>query len=102
MQRRYLKLIVLYALLFFVLLQCFDGLIFLLSHLPPQAVHLDGLLRVLGAVERFFILPRRMLRRLWPWETTPTILNYALAVINWLVWGAIAATGKILRNRQSS
>ena len=99
MTRRFLKWVILYAALFFIAVQCFPGLLFLMSHLPPSVVHLDRVIRILGTADRVFTLPRRTLRSLWPGEMTPTLLNYTLAVVNWLVWGAILATWRTFRTR---
>ena len=101
MKLRFLKQTALFALLFFVAWQCFNGVIFLLSHLPPGLVHLDWLLRGLGHLSRFFTWPRRFLRSLWPAETTPAALDYLLALLNWLLWGALAALWKALRLRRT-
>jgi|SRR5579863_4115318 len=97
--RQFAKWTLFYAFLIFVAVQCLYGFLFLLSHLPPSVVHLDSFLRVLAAFARFFTWPRRLLRALWPAESTPTALNYSLAIINWLFWGSLAATWKTLRTR---
>lgn len=92
MNRRFLKQVLLFALLYFLVSFVLDGVIFLLSHVPPKVVNLDSFLLKLGSVEQFLIWPRLLLRWLWRGETTPGIFNYVLPVLNALVWG-MALTG---------
>ncbi len=83
MPRRLANLAILYALVCYLGFLCFDGFLFLVSHLPPQVVHLDWFISWLGALARVFTLPRR-LPALWPGEASPTALNYLLTALNWL------------------
>jgi hypothetical protein len=89
--RRFLKQVLLFALLYYLVFFALDGVIFLLSHVPPKAMNLDPLLLKLANVEQFLVWPRLLLRWLWPGETTPGIFNYILPVLNALVWGAVLA-----------
>ena len=75
MTLRFAKQTLWFGLIFYLAWQCFNGVIFLLSHLPPSLVHWDWLLRRLGQVAGLFTLPRRILRSLRPDETTPAALN---------------------------
>ena len=87
MNRPFIRRVVLYALLYYVLLLALNAVIFLLSHIPPKAVNLDFLILKFGEVERILLWPRSLLRRLWPGESTPTALNYLLSGLNCLLWG---------------
>ncbi len=62
-------------------------------------VRADRLVRFLGAIAHFFTWPRRLLRALWPGESTPAALNYLLYLANWLVWGTLVAAIRFLRKR---
>ena len=79
-----------FAASFWLIYQCLSGAIFLFSHLPPQWVHLERLLVVLGWFSRLLIFPRRLLRHLWPAETTPSSVLWLLATLNWVFWGVLA------------
>ncbi len=72
---------------FFVL----EGLINLLSHLPPYPLSFDPVILALFRVERVILAPRSGLRALWPGEMTPGWLNVLTAGLNFLSWGAVVA-----------
>jgi hypothetical protein len=99
MNRPFIRRVVLYALLYYVVLLALDAVIFLLSHVPPRAVNLDFVILKFGAVERFLLWPRSLMRRLWPGESTPTTLNYFLSALNCLLWGLALAGLKSLWTR---
>ena len=99
MKSRFAKQMVLFALLAYLVFLCLNGVIFFLSHLPPAVVHLDWFIRRLGGISRVFTWPRRLLRHLWPGESTPTALNYGLAALNWLLWGTVLAGWRAFRER---
>ena len=96
MNRPFIRRVVLYALLYYVVLLALDAVIFLLSHIPPKAVNLDFLILKFGGVESLLLWPRSLLRRLWPGESTPTALNYLLSALNCLLWGLALAGLKTL------
>ena len=96
MNRRLLKLVVLFALLQYAVQLSLGGIIFLLSHVPPKAVNLDGLVLALVRVEDLLVTPRRLLLRLWPGETTPGGLGLCLTILNSLVWGCSLAGLRLL------
>ena len=87
MNRQFIRRVALYALLYYVVLLALDAIIFLLSHIPPRAVNLDFLILKFGGLETLLLWPRSLLRRLWPGESTPTVLNYLLSALNCLLWG---------------
>jgi hypothetical protein len=92
--RRALKRILLFALLHYLVLNCLGGLIFVVIHIPPKAVNLDGLLSALVFVEDILVAPRKLLLWLWPWETTPSGFGLVLTLINSLIWGVALAAGR--------
>jgi len=94
MNRQFLRSVVLYALLYYLVLLALDAVIFLLSHIPPKAVNLDFLILKFGGLESLLLWPRSLLRRLWPGESTPTVLNYFLSALNCLLWGLALASLK--------
>ena len=81
----------LFALFYYLAFLALDGVIFLMSHVPPRVINLDDILLKLGDVERFLAWPRILLRKLWPGETIPETINSLLAVLNALIWGGILA-----------
>src|ERR1051325_5375165 len=93
-QRRFLKRVLLFAVLHYLCLSCLSGVIFLVSHIPPKAVNLDTILSALVFVENILVAPRKLLLWSWPWETTPAGLGLALTGINSLTWGLALATLK--------
>jgi hypothetical protein len=86
MNRRTVTQVLVFAVLYFLVLELLDGLIFLLSHVPPKAANLDGLILKFYAVERLLAAPRGFLRSLWPWESTPPGFNILLTILNCLLW----------------
>ena|GEM_PF-5477751 len=84
-----------FAVLHFVVLKAVEGTIFLVSHVPPKAVNLDGVYAFLVHIEDVLKFPRWLVDKLWRWETTPQVLPLALTIFNSAVWGAALA---ILRN----
>ena len=80
---------------FFVL----EGLIDLLSHLPPYPLSFDPVILALFRVERVILAPRSGLRALWPGEMTPGWLNGLTAMLNFLSWGAVVALVRRLWKR---
>jgi len=91
-----------FAALFWLVYQALNGLIFLFGHLPPHWVHLDWPLRMLGLVCRALTFPRRILRHLWPSETSPAFVLWLLAALNWLLWGVLVEAMRSLRARRKS
>ena len=89
----------LFGLLHYAVLLALAGLIFLLNHIPPKAVNLDPLILVLFKVEQVLTAPRRILLWLYPGETTPRWLPFALNLLNSLVWGAALAGAKAFWRR---
>ena len=94
MNRRFMRQVVFFALLYVLVALLLDGLIFFLSHIPPQAVNLDTVILVLGRAGRFLAWPRILLRHAWPGETTPLFFNYLGPVVSCLVWGLLLAGSK--------
>ena len=79
--------ILLFALLHYVVLLLLAGMIFVLIHVPPKAVDLDGLILVLVQAETVLTAPRKLLLWLWPGEATPALLIFSTTVFNSLIWG---------------
>ena len=96
MNRPFLKRLVAFGLLYGLLVLVLHLAIFLVSHVPPGAVNLDGLILALLRVEHLLAAPRFLLRKLWPRETTPTGLNLCIRVLNCAIWGAALAGLKLL------
>ena len=93
-RRRFLKRVLLFAILHYVVVLGLAGVIFLASHLPPKAINLDPIIEGLVVAENILLAPRKTMLWLWPWETTPAGLGLALTLINSLVWGMVLAVGK--------
>ena len=89
--KRFLAWALFLALVHYCFLLLWQGSIFVVAHIPPSAVRLDGI--ILGAtwVERILIAPRLLMRSLWPVESSPSGLNALLAVLNSLCWGCLLA-----------
>jgi hypothetical protein len=87
-----IKQVLKFGLLYYLALLVLHLAIFMVSHIPPAAVNLDGLVLVLYRVEHVLAAPRFLLRRLWPGETTPALLNLLLTVFNCLIWGCCLAS----------
>lgn len=98
MNRRTVQVLV-FSVFYFLVLELLDGLIFLLSHVPPKAANLDGLILKFYAVERLLAAPRGLLRSLWPWESTPPGFNILLTILNCLLWGLFLTGLKTLWTR---
>lgn len=96
MNRRFFKLVILFALLHYLFLISLAGVIYLVSHVPPKAVNLDGLILALARVEDFLVAPRRMFLSLWPGESTPRGLAWLLTALNSVLWGFGLASLKIV------
>jgi hypothetical protein len=84
--------ILLFALLHYLLLLALAGLIFLIIHMPPKAVNLDGLILFFAQTEAVLTAPRRFFLWLWPGETTSRFLIFSTTVLNSLVWGLALAS----------
>ena len=98
MNGRFFRQVLIFAIGYYLFLLLWGGIIFLLSHIPPPALNLDGLLLRMGPIQSALVWPRALLRKLWPGERTPAILNYILPVMNCLFWGlALAGLKKLLR-----
>lgn len=82
-----IRQVILFALLQYAVLLAVSGLIFLASHFPPSAANLDSLIVGLVSVETVLEGPRKVLLRLWPWESTPHVFGIVVSVCNSLVWG---------------
>ncbi len=91
-RKKWLRQVAVFALLYLVVALGLDAVIFLLSHIPPTAINLDGVILRLGDLAKVLVWPRLVLRRLWPGESTPLVFNYLLPLVNCLVW-ALALTG---------
>ena len=85
--RRLIRQVILFALLQYAVLLAVSGLIFLASHFPPSAANLDSVIVGLVNVESILEGPRKLLLRLWPWETTPRGFGIVASLFNSLVWG---------------
>ena len=96
MTRSFAQRVLVFAFVYYAFFLLLDGAIFLLSHVPPSAVNLDGVILFLGDAEEFLALPRVLLRRLWPGESTPTALNFVLTFVNCILWGLVLASVKSL------
>ena len=81
----------LFAVLHYVVLLGVGGLIFLAGHVPPKAVNLDAAISGMVAVETVLEAPRKVVLKLWPWETTPSGFGTILSLINSLTWGLLLA-----------
>lgn len=90
---------VLFALLHYVVLQGVGFAIFLLSHLPPKVVNLEGAIVILVQVENVLLVFRKFLLWLWPTEGTPAGLGMALTILNSLLWGAMVVAARRLWRR---
>lgn len=73
---------------------CLATVIFLASHLPPKAIHLDPVIELLVAIENVLLGVRKILLWLWPWEATPAGLSLVATLINSLAWGVAITVGK--------
>src|SRR5258707_14784212 len=87
--------ILLLALLHYVLLLLLGGLIFLIIHVPPKAVNLDGVILVLSQVETALTAARRLFLWLWPGESAPRVLIFSAVALNSLAWGLALASVKL-------
>jgi len=94
--RRFLKLVILFSLLHFLVMVSVDGVIFLAAHMPPKAVNLDAPIRALQWVYEILRAPRSVLRWLRPGESSPLWLNWLLTILNSLLWGLGLAGLRIL------
>lgn len=56
----FLKLVLLFAVLHYVVLLALSGLILLVERVPPKAVNLDGVITALVAVETMLVAPRKI------------------------------------------
>ncbi|HEX4647007.1 MAG TPA: hypothetical protein VH598_15495, partial [Verrucomicrobiae bacterium] len=96
MNRRTVTQILIFSVLYYLVFLLLNGLIFLLSHVPPKAANLDGLILKFYTVERLLAAPRGFLRALWPWESTPPGFNVLLTILTCLLCGAGLAGLKTL------
>ncbi|EEF57546.1 hypothetical protein [Pedosphaera parvula] len=96
MNQRLLKQVILFGLLYYVVYLCLNGLIILLSHIPPKAFNLDPLILALYNIEVLLAWPRFLLRRLWPAASNPPFFGIILTVVNCLVWGWLLTGFKAL------
>jgi hypothetical protein len=65
--------------------------VFVLSHIPPQAANLDAIIAPIAHLELALLWPKHLLRALWPGESTPRVLLWAVTLLNWLLWGVALA-----------
>ena len=86
-RRRLIRQVILFALLQYTILLALSGFIFLASHFPPSAANLDSLIVGLVNIESILEGPRKLLLRLWPWESTPRGFGIVASVCNSLAWG---------------
>jgi hypothetical protein len=96
MKWRFIRQVILCAFLYGVVCVALNGLIFLLSHIPPGALNFDKVILKLGGLARFLAWPRILLRHLWPGEATSSIFNFILSGVNCLLWGLAIAGVKNL------
>ena len=92
-RRRFLKRVLWFAALHYIVVLALAGIIFLAIHLPPKAIHLDPVIEGLVAIENILLAPRKALLWLWPWEATPTGLGLVASLLNSLSWGVLLANG---------
>ena len=92
--RRFLKRALWLALLHFITVLGVAGVVFLLSHVPPKAVNLDGLITAMVMVENVLVCFRKLLLDFWPLENTPASLGSILSVLNSLGWGLLLSGQK--------
>ena len=95
MNRRLLKSVLWFALLHYLAALCLAGIIFLVSHVPPKAVNLDGLMVILHAGQSVLAGPRKLLLWAYPGEATPGWLGPVSTVLNSLVWGVALSGAKL-------
>jgi hypothetical protein len=98
--KSFLRQLAVYAILYYGLVLGLDALIFFVSHLPLKG-RFDPLILVLGNVARFMVLPKSLLRHLWPSESTPTLFNYLLPLLNCAFWVSVFLAIKKLRTKVS-
>jgi hypothetical protein len=96
MGRRFLKLVVLFSLLHFLVLLALEAGLFLLAHLPTGVLHVDSFIVGLTHVHQWLRVPRTALSQLWPGEYLPRFVSLLLALINSVVWGVVLAASKML------
>jgi hypothetical protein len=96
MNRRVVKLVILFALLHYITVLCVGGLIFLISHVPPKAIDLDGVIRALFNLELVLTAARKLLLWLYPGEATPGWLGIVTAILSSALWGAGLTSLKML------
>jgi hypothetical protein len=90
-KRPLLKQILLGAFVYVSVVLVLEFLVFVLSHIPPVAANLDPLIKPIAQLEMALLWSKQLLRSLWPGETTPRLLLWAVTLINWLLWGALLA-----------
>jgi len=95
MNRRFIKLVILFGLIHYATVLSVAGLIFVISHIPPRAVILDVVILALFKIEWVLIAPRKFLLWLWPGELTPVWLGFATTLSNSLLWGTVLAALKM-------
>lgn len=98
-RRRFVRLTIVYALLYYLATLILDSFIFLLAHLPPRVLPMDRLIVGLTYGDQFLHLPRTLLRHLWLSERTPSAVNWLLSVVNCLVWGAVLGVWQMRRRK---
>jgi|SRR6185436_11606777 len=81
----------------FLALALLNSFIYLLAHIPTAVVKLDKVIILLTYFQQVLTFPRWLLRQVWFGESTPTLLNWTLAIANTLIWGA--ALTYFTRNR---
>jgi hypothetical protein len=99
MTRSFLKWTVLFAVLHYLVLLALSAGIFLLAHLPTSVLHLDVVIIGLTKVSQLLRGPRLLLMAVVPGETTPSLLNLVMTVINSLIWGVALASLKSLLSK---
>jgi len=96
MNRRFIKLTILFGLIHYLTVLLVAGFLFLISHVPPKAVNLDAVILALFKIEWVLTGPRKFLLWVWPGELTPAWLGFATKFSNSLIWGTVLAGLKIL------
>jgi hypothetical protein len=96
MNRRFLTQMILFALLYYLVFLTLDGLIHLLSLVPPRAVNLNSLVLILFSLSTFS--PRQIFfcAGSGPVKAHPVFFNPLVTFSNCLVWGlALAGSRKL-------
>jgi hypothetical protein len=89
--RPFLKQVLVGAFVYVSVVLVLEFLVFVLSHIPPVAANLDPLITPIARLEAALLWSKQLLRSLWPGESTPRLLLWAVTFINWILWGFLLA-----------